>query len=33
VDQEYFEIFTGEFWRMGERIFPPHKALPTQNTT
>jgi SAM-dependent methyltransferase len=26
VDQEFYEIFSGEFWTFGERIYPPRKV-------
>jgi hypothetical protein len=29
VDQEYYQVFTGEFWTMGERVTP---CIKTSNT-
>lgn len=26
IDQEYYEVFTGEHWTFGERIYPPRKV-------
>lgn len=26
IDQEYYEIFSGDLWTFGERIYPPRKA-------
>jgi len=26
VRQEFYEIFTGDFWTFGERIYPPRKV-------
>ena len=26
VEQEYYEIFTGDLWTFGKRIFPPRKV-------
>jgi SAM-dependent methyltransferase len=30
VDQEYWEMFTGEFWTMGTRIYPPRRVRATE---
>jgi SAM-dependent methyltransferase len=30
VDEEYYEVFTGDLWTFGERIYPPRKAAREQ---
>ena len=28
IDQEFYKIFTGEFWTFGDRIYPPLNVGP-----
>ena len=31
IDQEYYKVFSGDFWTFGERIYPPQKIEKGEN--